>query len=199
WEAAFPRIKISIQSLNPKIAYPGRVPTRRRLVKSNQSWKMKKMRKRMEKEGGGLSQSGKELKKPLGTNNGARNQNQNKRITITMTMMVEVAELRILRWTCGKIRVDMISNGVFRATLDIDSIIDKMREGRLRWFGHAKRRPQSVPVRRVEAMVVEGSRRRDRPKLRWEDRLKMDMKELRLSEDMTSDRNTWRDRIWISK
>nr|GFB47303.1 coiled-coil domain-containing protein SCD2 [Tanacetum cinerariifolium] len=51
------------------------------------------------------------------------------------------------------------------------------------------RRPQSAPVKRVEAMVVEGSRRMGRPKLRWEDRLKMDMKELRLSEDMTSDRN----------
>nr|GEX68842.1 polyprotein, putative [Tanacetum cinerariifolium] len=69
----------------------------------------------------------------------------------------------------------------------------------LRWFGHVKRRPQSAPVRRVEAMVVEGSRRRGRPKLRWEDRLKMDMKELRLSEDMTSDRNAWRDRIRISR
>ncbi|GKG28370.1 hypothetical protein Tco_0406697 [Tanacetum coccineum] len=61
-----------------------------------------------------------------------------------------------------------------------------------------KRRPQTAPVRRVEALVVEGSRRRGRPKLRWEDRLKMDMKELRLSEDMTSDRNAWRDRIRIS-
>nr|GEW79298.1 retrovirus-related Pol polyprotein from transposon TNT 1-94 [Tanacetum cinerariifolium] len=73
-----------------------------------------------------------------------------------------------------------------------------MREGWLRWFGHVKRRPQSAPVRRVEAMVVEGSRRRGRPKLRWEDRLKMDMKELRLSEDMTSHRNALRDRIRIS-
>ncbi|GKA27511.1 retrovirus-related pol polyprotein LINE-1 [Tanacetum coccineum] len=79
---------------------------------------------------------------------------------------VEVAKLRMLRWTYGKTMVDMISNGVFRAELDVDSIIDKMREGR--------------------------------PKLRWEDRLKMDMKELRLSEDMTSDRNAWRDRIRIS-
>nr|GFC68189.1 putative cytochrome P450 [Tanacetum cinerariifolium] len=94
--------------------------------------------------------------------------------------------------------VDMISNEVFRAALDVDSIIDKMREGRLRWFGHVKRIPQSALVRRVEAMVVERSRRRGRPKLRWEDRLKMDMKELRLSDDMIFDRNAWRDRIRIS-
>nr|GEV60521.1 hypothetical protein [Tanacetum cinerariifolium] len=82
---------------------------------------------------------------------------------------------------------------------DSDSIIDKMREGRLRWFGHVKRRPQTAPVRRVEALLVEGSRRRGRPKLRWKDRLKLDMKELLLSEDMTSDRNAWRDRIRISE
>ncbi|GKA31210.1 ataxia telangiectasia mutated family protein [Tanacetum coccineum] len=46
------------------------------------------------------------------------------------------------------------------AELDVDSIIDKMREGRLRWFGHVNRRPETSPVRRVEAMLVEGSRRR---------------------------------------
>nr|GEU47927.1 retrovirus-related Pol polyprotein LINE-1 [Tanacetum cinerariifolium] len=111
---------------------------------------------------------------------------------------VEVAKLRMLRWTCGKTMLDMIPNGVFRAELDVDSIIDKMREGRLRWFRHVRRRPQSAPVRRVEAMLVEGLRRRGRPKLRWEDRIKQDMKELLLSEDITFDRNTWKDRIRIS-
>ncbi|GKD10437.1 retrovirus-related pol polyprotein LINE-1 [Tanacetum coccineum] len=55
-----------------------------------------------------------------------------------------------------------------------------------------KRRLQSAPVRRVEALVVDGMRRRGRPKLRWEDRVKLDMKELLLSQDMTSDRNEWR-------
>ncbi|GJT17181.1 retrovirus-related pol polyprotein LINE-1 [Tanacetum coccineum] len=120
-------------------------------------------------------------------------------ITKAQENRVEVAELRMLRWTCGKSTVDMIPNGVFRAELEVDSIIDKMREGRLRWFGHLKRRPQTAPVRRVEALLVDGSRRRDRPKLRWEDRLKQDMKELRLSEDMTSDRNAWRDRIRTSR
>ncbi|GJU09116.1 hypothetical protein Tco_1125546 [Tanacetum coccineum] len=93
--------------------------------------------------------------------------------------------------------LDMIPNGVFRAELEVESIIHKMREGRLRWFGHVKRRPHTAPVRRVEALLVDGLRRRGRPKLRWEDRLKQDMKELLLSEDMTSDRSAWRDRISI--
>ncbi|GKC87130.1 hypothetical protein Tco_1147779, partial [Tanacetum coccineum] len=78
------------------------------------------------------------------------------------------------------------------AELEVDSIIDKIREGRLRWFGHLKRRPQTAPVRRVEALLVAGSRRRGRPKLRWEDRLKQDMKELRLSEDIPLIRNAYR-------
>ncbi|GKC94850.1 ABC transporter I family member 10-like protein [Tanacetum coccineum] len=80
----------------------------------------------------------------------------------------------------------MIPNGAFQRNLQVGTIVDKMREGRLRWFGHVKRRPQSTPVRKV---------RRGRPKLRLEDRLKTDLKELLLFEDMTSDRNSWRTRI----
>ncbi|GKE20067.1 hypothetical protein Tco_1431579, partial [Tanacetum coccineum] len=102
---------------------------------------------------------------------------------------VEVAELRMLRWTCGKTMVDMILNRVFRAELEVETIIHKMREGRSRWFGHVKRRPQSMPIRRVEALLVDGLRIRGRPKLRWENRVKHDMKDLLLSEDVASDRN----------
>ncbi|GKD05175.1 hypothetical protein Tco_1180149 [Tanacetum coccineum] len=119
-------------------------------------------------------------------------------ITKALANRVEVAELRMLRWTCGKTLLDMIPNGVYRAQLEVESIINKMREVRLRWFGHVRRRPQSAPVRRVESLVVDGLRRRGRPKLRWEDRVKHDMKELLLSEDMTSDRNEWRARIRVS-
>ncbi|GJU39989.1 hypothetical protein Tco_1192946 [Tanacetum coccineum] len=115
-------------------------------------------------------------------------------ITKALANRMEVAELRMLRWTCGKTMLDMIPNGVYRVKLEVETIINKIREGRLRWFGHVRRRPQSAPVRRVEALVVDGMRRRGRPKLRWEDRVKLDMKELLLSEDMTSDRNEWRAR-----
>ncbi|GKA51141.1 retrovirus-related pol polyprotein LINE-1 [Tanacetum coccineum] len=93
-------------------------------------------------------------------------------ITKALTNRVEVAKLRMLRWTCGKTLLDMILNGVYRAQLEAEMIINKMREGRLRWSGHVRRRPQSAPVRRVEALVVDGLRRRGRPKLRWEDRVK---------------------------
>nr|GEX81361.1 protein transport protein SEC24-like CEF [Tanacetum cinerariifolium] len=118
-------------------------------------------------------------------------------ITKTLANRVEVAELKMLRWTCGKTLLDLIPNGFYRAQLEVETIINKMRKGRLRWFGHVRRRPQSSPVRRVEALVVHDLRRRGRPKLRWEDRVKHDMKELLLSEDMTSDRNEWRARIRV--
>ncbi|GJV07036.1 hypothetical protein Tco_1344692 [Tanacetum coccineum] len=71
-------------------------------------------------------------------------------ITKALANRMEVAELRMLRWTCGKTMLDMIPNGVYRAELEVETIINKMREGRLRWFGHVRRRPQSAPVRRVE-------------------------------------------------
>ncbi|GJW39504.1 hypothetical protein Tco_0065349 [Tanacetum coccineum] len=108
---------------------------------------------------------------------------------------MEVTKLSMLRWTCGKTMHDMIPNGVYRAEFEVETIINKMREGRLRWFGHVRKRPQSAPVRRVEALIVKGLKRRGRPKLRRQDRVKLDMKELLLSKDMTIDRNEWRARI----
>ncbi|GJZ70955.1 hypothetical protein Tco_0634806 [Tanacetum coccineum] len=49
---------------------------------------------------------------------------------------------------------------------------NRQDEGRKAEMVQARQeRPQSAPVRRVEAMAVEGSRRRGRPELRWEDRI----------------------------
>ncbi|GJY77189.1 hypothetical protein Tco_0482305 [Tanacetum coccineum] len=46
----------------------------------------------------------------------------------------------------------------------------------------------STPVRRVGCITIDGLMRRGRPKLRQEDKLKIDLKKLLLSEDMTSNR-----------
>ncbi|GJY76362.1 hypothetical protein Tco_0481478 [Tanacetum coccineum] len=95
-------------------------------------------------------------------------------LTKVQANRMEVAKLRMLRWTCGKTILDMIPNGAFRRNLQVATIVNKMREGRLRWFGHVKKRPRSV--RRVESITVDGVRRSSRPKLMWEDRLKTDLK-----------------------
>ncbi|GJR78165.1 retrovirus-related pol polyprotein from transposon TNT 1-94 [Tanacetum coccineum] len=67
---------------------------------------------------------------------------------------MDVAEVRMLRWTCDKIILDMIPNGAFRRNLQIATIVNKMREGRLRWFRHVKRRPQSTPVKKVSLLPL---------------------------------------------
>ncbi|GJT23039.1 hypothetical protein Tco_0892976 [Tanacetum coccineum] len=103
----------------------------------------------------------------------------------------------------GSVKLRMLSYVVrIRALTDHESASKqggsaKLRMLRLGWFGHVQGRPQSTSLRSVEAFIVEGLKRRGRPKLRWEDRLKQDMKELLLFEDMTLDRNVWRDRIMI--
>ncbi|KAG5626964.1 hypothetical protein H5410_012182, partial [Solanum commersonii] len=81
---------------------------------------------------------------------------------------MHVAEMRMLRWMCGHTRSDKIRNEVIREKVGVASVVDKLREARLRWFGHVKRRGTDAPVRRCEGLVVEGTRRgRGRPKKYW--------------------------------
>ncbi|KAD3338158.1 hypothetical protein E3N88_33679 [Mikania micrantha] len=87
----------------------------------------------------------------------------------TQQRKLESAEMRMLRWMCGHTRLDRIRNEVIREKLEIACISDKVREGRLRWFGHVRRRNLLAPVRRVESLIVEGKRSRGRPRLTWEE------------------------------
>jgi len=50
-----------------------------------------------------------------------------------------VADMRMIRWMCGYTIMDRISNGVLRDLVKVAPIEDKLREVRLRWFGHVKR------------------------------------------------------------
>ena len=77
------------------------------------------------------------------------------------------------------------------------SINEKLREGRLRWFGHVRRRQLNATLRRVETIIVDDKRGRGRPRRKWIDSVMMDLKELDISEDMTSDRRVWRHKIIV--
>ena len=61
--------------------------------------------------------------------------------------------------------MDRIMNGVIIDLVKVAPIEDKMRETRLRWFDHVKRRSVAAPVRRCEIIVPPGGKRgRGRPK-----------------------------------
>ena len=59
---------------------------------------------------------------------------------------VGVAEMRMLRWMCGKTRQDKIRNGAIRERVGVAPIVEKMVENRLRWFGQS-RRTFDIPLR----------------------------------------------------
>ncbi|KAG5582302.1 hypothetical protein H5410_052929, partial [Solanum commersonii] len=80
----------------------------------------------------------------------------------------------------GHTRSDKIRNEVIREKVGVASVVDKLREARLRWFGHVKR-----------------SRGRGRPKKYWGEVIRQDMAQLHITEDMTLDRKEWRSRIKV--
>ena len=110
-----------------------------------------------------------------------------------------VAEMRMVRWMCGFTRLDGIRNVVIRNLAGVAPIEEKMRESRLRWFGHVKRRSVAAPVRRCEMIVPPGGRRgRGRPKKSLGEVVREDLRVVGLTEDMTQDRRLWWDRIKVS-
>nr|XP_016437835.1 PREDICTED: uncharacterized protein LOC107763843 [Nicotiana tabacum] len=67
-----------------------------------------------------------------------------------------VAKMRILRYMCGHTRKDRIRNEVIKDKVGVAPVEDKLRESRLRWFEHVKRRDTDVPVRRCERLTIAG-------------------------------------------
>ncbi|KAK3523575.1 hypothetical protein QTP70_002484 [Hemibagrus guttatus] len=53
---------------------------------------------------------------------------------------LEVAELKMLKFSLGVTRLDRIRNEYIRGTAHVGHMGDKVRETRLRWFGHVQRR-----------------------------------------------------------
>ena len=104
-----------------------------------------------------------------------------------------VAEMRMLRWMCGHTRLDKVRNEVIRHKVGVASIGDKLREARLRWFGHVRRRHPEAPVRRCESLSLgDGRRGRGRPKKSWKEVIRNDLTLLGLTEDLVQVSASWR-------
>ena len=73
--------------------------------------------------------------------------------------------MRIIKWMRDHTILDKIRNEVTREKVEVTPIADKIRESRLRWFGHIKRRDINTPLHRCERIDISNSNRvRGRPK-----------------------------------
>ena len=108
---------------------------------------------------------------------------------------LEVAELRMLRWSLGVTRLDRIPNNNIRDTVRIAKFGAKQREARLRWFGHISRRDDEYIGKRVMNMDVPGRRKQGRPKRRYMDVIEDDLRLLGMRKEEAADRHVWRRRI----
>ncbi|KAK3519649.1 hypothetical protein QTP86_002806, partial [Hemibagrus guttatus] len=73
---------------------------------------------------------------------------------------LEVAELKMLRFSLGVTRLDRIRNEYIRGTANVGCLGDKVREARLRWFGHVQRKESEYNSRRMLDMELPGRRQR---------------------------------------
>lgn len=72
----------------------------------------------------------------------------------------------MLRFSLGVTRMDRIRNEHIRGTAQVGQFGDKVREARLRWFGHMQRRDVEYVGSRVSRIEPLGRRRKERPKRR---------------------------------
>ena len=108
---------------------------------------------------------------------------------------LEVAEMKMLRFSLGVTGMDRIRNESIRGTAHVRGFGDKVREARLRWFGHVQRRDSEYIGRRMLSFELPGRRPRGRPKRRFIDVVKEDMKVVGVREEDTEDRVRWRQLI----
>ena len=109
-------------------------------------------------------------------------------------------ELRMLRWMCGKTRMDKIRNRRFQEHLRVASIGDKIRKTRLRGFQHIQCRPATVSIRKSLGMQIDDPLRGNGgPKRTLMDVIKMDVMKSNLFEDLARDRSEWRNKIHVAE
>ena len=114
-------------------------------------------------------------------------------VTNTQEKRMEVAEMKMLRFSTGKTRKDRIRNEEVRSRTGVVELGQKLRETRLRWLGHIIRREESYVGRRMRNLVVGRRRkRRRRPKRRWQDCIDDDLRVIARKEEDALDRKEWR-------
>ena len=113
-------------------------------------------------------------------------------VTKKQVKEMEVAEMKMLRFAMGVTRKDKIRNEYIRNTVQVERLGMKMREGRLRWYGHAMRRDKEYVGRQMIEIELPEKRKRGRPKTRFLNLVKEDMREVGAKKTDVEHRTVWR-------
>jgi hypothetical protein len=81
-------------------------------------------------------------------------------------------------------------------TLVITGLLRVIKSRRMRWAGHVARMGEGRGAYKILVVRLEGRRPLGRPRLRWEDNIKMDLQEVGWGDmdwiDIAQDRDRWR-------
>ena len=105
---------------------------------------------------------------------------------------LERTERLMVRLMCGVTLKDKKCSEELLDHLGIESVLDVVRRGRLRWFGHLERMNTEDWVSACRVMEVEGRRGCGRGRKTWQECINEDMKVLKVKREDAQDRVTWR-------
>ena len=103
----------------------------------------------------------------------------------------------MIRWICKvKIR-DKISSDILLNKLCLKNLDITLQTNRLRWFGHAC--CSDGWIKKCTQNKVAGKRELGRHRKTWQQCAKCNLKVLKLSQDLTSNCNAWREALRMAK
>jgi hypothetical protein len=117
-------------------------------------------------------------------------------ILILRSAEMRAFENRVLRRTFGPKRDEVMGqwrklhSGELHNLYSLPVIIGQSRSGRVRWAGHVACMGEGRNIYRVLVGKLEGKGPLERPRQRWEDGIKMDLREIGLGGGVWS-RFTW--------
>ncbi|KAJ4444022.1 hypothetical protein ANN_05811, partial [Periplaneta americana] len=123
-------------------------------------------------------------------------------LTLREEQRLRVFEDKVLRKIFGAKRDEVtgewrkLHNAELHALYSSPDIIRNIKSRRLRWAGHVARMGESRNAYRVLVVRPEGKRPLGRPRRRWEDNIKMDLREVGYDDrdwiNLAQDRDEWR-------
>ncbi|KAK6737515.1 hypothetical protein RB195_019929 [Necator americanus] len=81
--------------------------------------------------------------------------------TKALERVLHAMEMRMLRWTIGVTLKEKVSNDTVRSIFGVVPITEKMKEARLRWFGHVLQREEDSVAKTALKLDVSGVKPKD--------------------------------------